>query len=1819
MWGQLGTNNVIQDRRRKQQDLAAEMTVRLGERFEHLCQWAVDKELEYPLELSYYTLNLSPKIVGVPSLIEEASFEESVSILQRWSDSLFATDLLKLASAFQLEDELVKYHQPLSHQGSAKRTTRRYSPKSNNTFLLTLLIHPLSRCGDEQAFKLRRSIRLWLVLQAVDRVVRYQNVADANIAGAASFLTLDERDQKWALVDRVLNIVKTQLQNRSGSFLQFTTAIKNAAQRVKPETQSRSTSHFLNCLRAIAEGHNTPLEVKPSSAADIRHLRQHYVPVASPTTFEVDGARFEVLADPSGGDEGSDDSLLVDVDPTDTLGEQALRSRSVLIQNVELAHYLPWSWDRLLPPEIEAVEAWVTKQLEASELEERLAGAFVWIALKLSRTLAFVERISIDGTAIDEWSFAEDFTLLRRAAPRRHSGWKPDELTQPLVHPVDEILDLEVPELVSSVLLIATDNAETGSSTLGSLWARYHKVSSEKWFNRYSEGLMARSKSGMLANHTPQRVFNDTADSRFARLLTSHPKSALPGACSYDSWDVKSIEKGLELPVHNRGSHSSDLNLIGSRLVPFESVLIDEVQSATRKLNRAREKSFSFYHNALAQYVVMALYAATGARPLRDPFESSAFFNLQAGCVYINDKTDDELHVGRLVPLPEKARAIVREYRNHLLILSRSVMEHRPELAGCLEAMANGKAANMPFIFLLDRQLKWHSLADADQLEGALFEWALPSNLFRHRYAQQLSVAGISSELIEGWMGHSERGVGTYGDFSARCWSMDASESMDTLNAAFERLGFEIPFSSDREVPPLLSLPANGSSYREPTLFGLKHRARRRKARLQKAIREARDDIALFLDERSIDELQQDELKQLINHMLSRSDQMPHPQASLRYRVLAKVVDRSSLDAGSKFTKRIVALKQEQTQISDKVAEFLALFPALQQWAKETRVKAQKANLTKSKALVVGCLLLAVEKRVSYTRLLQDVSQGRHCRIVQHGRQIYLEYSETLTPSDFRAPVQRHEISYKTGALLAYGLKLTRHAAELPFKTIREVAPLAELYREHQGACVSSVTELIRWVSGIVDQCNLVQLPGMVAGALSGRVPPTSGSWSDQLRLTGKKCVQRPDGDKQDLTAEQTNDRIKTGMRSEHDKVRRQRQAISFKEAIYDFLKEYEPTWHKADKTARSVEKLCHENRNVLSSAMLLLGYWIVDLTRVGKGKKHQRFKPYAESSLKDYWSAVSGPFAELAYSADFMALDSDDITELCADMLEYKRQSSQSNRYFGERLLHFFRWAEKFEVVNPDWSELDIDVEERTVSPGLISLEDYQDIQSCIAQDEGLSWDQRLMMGFVLLCSYRFGLRSKEAVALLRRDWQERSGMLWILVQNNQYRKLKSLSSRRVVPLLFKLEEFEHHLISQLLARYDSICGDETNRPILCELRGKRQPVLVEDSASLSAGLIIAIRAMTRNQDLVLHHLRHTFFNKVAAVLLDLNTPTAQALTHGIDRPALQQCVLGSNAACSRRIGMALARLMGHRSPRTGLLNYCHLLTEWADLLTPVSSDRVRRLEHATNIDRWPEAPQPQVPQLKAELSYPELTLERMFQAVRLVSQGHNFKRAGALVALHPSVVRRLEKVLTTANKKQVFKLSLPGEKAQWIEGQNDVNALLTAISSSAWHRILKRSRLIEYKHVEAVKALKLKELPILVSRRRHLVMDKQSHACFMKQFLALFKVKDQHLTVVARFDDPNAIGFMMNAGFAVQSERYIDVEQGRNQVGRKARPSTVKTYFLHGFPLTTRRRSHQGFGEIIFHPPPTALLRNGHELAATFLVFGVYCRLMQKSKNQN
>ena len=729
------TKEVAQDWHRPSMSVADKMTLRLGDRFRELCHWAVERGMEFPVELSFHILGLDEFTVGFENLSQELRHPESEAIIADWAFNPIVHELKKFADGFASDSRLPLHYPSIGHGGGAKRNKRQFKDLASRTFLLSLIVNPLAANTDEKLFCNRRRLRIWLVVQAAIRLIDFGCVADTSVSSASRFLQADSLDSRWALIDELLGRTMKLIGSASNTFENFTSAMENAAGMMR-EVKSRPKSHneFLNSMLSIAGGSCRQIESRTTARTTAIPL--HLKPKPSPIDelpFESGDSAYSVIPSVSDDDEGETFSFVTEVDPTDSAARQTLSSGSVFMQTMELAHYLPWTWDRLLPPEIQTVESWIELTLQSMDKRDRFGGVLVWAAIQLSRSLQLVERIAIGDEMTDEWSLSPDFKFLKRRSPRRHSAWHPDEVARNLVEPFRDDLTIIVPgDIQQSLEWVFDTNGFSGQLTLGAVWAGLSETKLETWFNSQAEKHFPRGTSAKLAQCKGQQLFGRSGDFSFSRLLASHPRSALPGACSYATWDVKAIEKGLQLEVTQGPNEQDSIHVMGSLLAPLESVLSEEIQQATEKLEQARGRGLVFYHNTLAQYVVTALYAASGARPLRDPFESIRHFSFARHCVYINDKNDEGLHNGRLVPLPQAATELLAFYLGHLNHLSQAIGTHRPELAEQIADMIQGRPAmpSLPLLFLLDDHLRWHSMADAADLGCSLFNWGLPNNLF---------------------------------------------------------------------------------------------------------------------------------------------------------------------------------------------------------------------------------------------------------------------------------------------------------------------------------------------------------------------------------------------------------------------------------------------------------------------------------------------------------------------------------------------------------------------------------------------------------------------------------------------------------------------------------------------------------------------------------------------------------------------------------------------------------------------------------------------------------------------------------------------------------------------------------------------------------------------------------------------------------------------------------------------------------------------------------------------------------------------------------
>ncbi|MDY0207759.1 MAG: hypothetical protein RBR82_14225 [Pseudomonas sp.] len=1807
------TISATQNWHENKSDAVEKMTVRLGRHFERICEWAIESGQQLQLETGYHILGLSPYLTGIGNLVHELSHSDSLRITQQWSANPVVKMLAEFAAAVKASPEIDRRYSYIPHAGGAANNRRQFQEFQNKTFLLTLLTHPLSDLTDQQTYLERQRLRIWILVQAATRLIEHGIPADRSVSAAARFLILDADAREWGLIDHLVHRARRQLGD-SQTFERYTTALANAADALKDDDRfaERGYRAFLNAIMAIAYGEINPIEnnivyIKVPAVVRYRALAPQKIqpigklldetPVSLPAAFEdIDEPTFSYIAE---------------IDPTDSPAEQTLSSGSVYMQTMEMSHYLPWSWDKILPAEVETLHDWLNKALSSADIQTKLGAVCVWLAMRFGRSLFMVERFLIDTEVTEEWSFSTDFKQIKRVAPRRTSHWRPNETQAKLLAaPFLDELKISIPNKIQKALQNAVSTDEGTPESLGHIWRTVSTSKLDVWFGEQARIFFPRITSSKLSTYQSQNLFDATGEYLFSRLLTSHPDSALPGACSYATWDVKAIEQGMQLSVEDFGADDS-INAMGSLLAPLDSVLIDEVARCTSELRQAAQYGLITYHNALAQYVVTALYAATGSRPLRDPFESLSYFSFKHSCVFINDKSDDGLHSGRLVPLPKLALEIVQLYMTHLAKLADLIEPHRPELTIKIRLLTQADSnAGMPLFFLLDAGLQWHSMTDAEKLSCSLFDWGLPANLFRHRYSQQLLKDGVHPEVIEGWMGHAERGVATYSDYSARCWQQDAEHYNEHLRRSFEVLAFELP-KLPQALPALLYMPGQDESYTEPRDFGQKAREKNRRYRIRAALREARSDIELFLNGRSTDELSDEQLYTLGSRMLLRENRLPHPQAALRYRLFLKklqqahsdkettgIVNRGAHQSDDKNTgsvrqallrQRLVQQSEERSLVTADVTQAMEQYQQLKKWADSTSKQAFAGKIKKARALCVGALLVSIEKRISYQRMLQDLVQGQNFRIVQNKSRLHLEYSESLQIDDYSAAIQRHRVSYKTASLLAYGQHF-RKAVETPEPAeLAELEPLIALYQHHNQSQQSpTFQDLLGWVCRVISLANLVQLPGIVAAALSERLPPTSESVRDHMRLLHGKVLDLPT---QDFVVELPDNQLARTRGQENDKTALQESAKEFTRTVMTELQGYIPG--KARDHAKNISSICSSFQGNVSPAMLMLGYWMADLTSTGKAGWRKHLQPYARNSLTTYWSSLAPAFRGLLYEADLVALESDELTELCSQMLDYKQITSTNADFFGKRLQDFFRWAAQFGVASPEWTELAIESDQRTVSPGLISEQEYQSGLQTLMTDTCLEHDEQLILGFVLLATYRFGLRAQEAIGLLRRDWCQTADYTWVLVQNSQYRVLKSASSRRAIPLLFRLSDTEQDIIERTLARYQSIAGTATNRPILCEPSSDgNQPVLTNIAPRISETLIQLLRNVTGNPELVLHHCRHSFYNRVAPALLSIETPLAKKLTDPTEHDHIRRIVLGPINEVSRRGAMALARLMGHKFPSTGLKNYFHLTTQWADQLTPISQQRVHNIDEALQLPDLPVKKIKTVGNINENLIYDSPTLGKTLQCLRLVSLGMGYNRAGELMRLEPKYVALLQKVFETTNTRMRFSAS--SDKRVKLSGQLCPNALLESIPDQAWQRLLhcaNENTGSADLELEDDELRHLQELPYLISQNRQVLMEQPGHIKVVQHTLELFQIPESAYRVVVKDGSITAMQRLQGEGFSSQYE------------------TEAKTK-LDGFTVHLNERGSQyqikDYGGLVLSRLADGVVRNGLELAVATLATG-------------
>ena len=1536
---------------------------------------------------------------------------------------------------------------------------------------------------------------------------------------------------------------------------------------------------------------------------------------------------------------------------------QATReSRGIALQSQEDQQYLPFSWNRLRPDELAEFKTAIQTRLVDPDPGVRLLAAITVVAWITRRSMETVESLSLSTATTDVWQLDPYKGRLHRQPARRSVRWRADVSAQGWVRPLAETWEVQLHPTVQAPLLSAYQTNSLASS-IGQLWAD-PKVRLESAFNHWcvENVRLRRVSSGQLVRLSEQAVFQESLDSTFARLVSSPSRAGIPGAGAYPSWSNGQVVHAMNQIADAFATMEvvdPDCNGLGSELDPDDALLADAMARAREKLDTfaIRPDQWMEYHNHLVAYGVSLLLAATGARPVTSVFESSHHFDLHLGYVYLEDKisrTALDGTAGRLVPLVSTAADFLATvYFPYLRHLATELRPQLLDLADEIELQANGTGSQrLPLFFLFKQkpEFDWLEVSESSLNSLGLLSWPLPLNLFRHRLASRLRTLGLDPELIDAQLGHAETGSETFGDFSPRCWETDEPAWQNALQKCFDLLNIQLPALSRHPITGIRLAPGY-HPFPDESLFGREARAQERIRRKKVAAERALEEIHSYVGNRPINSISPEEWQQLGRQMLLTDNNLRQPNAAVRYQVYERYLQREWREHGRRprLKKWLSQMPAPQSTFAADVIGVSARLDAVRSALDSAH---QQTPFPPSKALaaLLSALDLCVFGRVTSPGVLQALAQADRSkiRLVLFEQQAYIEYSEVLDKNP-STPVLRYLLTSRCARLADHALTAGKALAltEWP-DTLENVVKTIGCSRK----LLQSVDHVLSQLAQSISQENARCLPGVIAAVLAGRLTSYALPWEDWIRVRNGQAHSRSDTVSANNEAEQLDEvdwvgvsRAPIGLvdsaNRENSKVACRQFLGRIRAVLTRYLagrsEEHESppsatspelrtnTDNSSRRDARTaIKAILEKPEPAVSIAVHALGAWTLHLLN----------RPYRKglldaASIKRYLDTLAPGFLSFGYELDIADLDGDEVTEFYRSVIEQDNSDERvsdnkgdaiqesghtrhNQKYVLQRLIEFHRFGqERYGLEAPDWSEIDDGLLCAMAHPGTITQDEYLHALHTLCAEPFTSEATRVRDAFVLLLAYRFGLRGGEVIGLRRHDWVEVASATVVLV-SARYRQLKSRSSQRQVPLLEPLTTHEKQVVQRWLAHWAVEIGNHDQRMPLFFDEG--QHAKVTDIRQIRARLITALRSCTCSSHVTLHHARHAFANRMALhlVVRDPVVPWPAHAPHDLQQSQSIQRATVSTSRQTRRTPWAVARLLGHASPRTTFNSYLHVQFDWtAQRVREMSPGHFaagprRKFKIAIDLDLWPVVENyligihvPPVPESRP--CTPALVLKYF----RLRAQGMPPHSAGEHCLLARAEWQRIEDSLILAGRKLAPSSSAPHIDVAAIAFPQ---VLLGRVQGPRWSALI---GYIEQREQEA---------PVLpstsctdaigqqIGRTRQLLLWSEDHFVQLRQFMEWMRWTGEHLALFRPAKlDPLVTQWAQVNGFT-------HLRSTQSAAGRKVLQIDVASDFLPGLPAITHP---DRVAAVIGAANPIA--RDGYEFLLMWLGF----QLSQQAKS--
>lgn len=1661
--------------------------------------------LHSTLLILIYISQLERKAHWFGSVLEAIASDIAFDRLSDWSlDNTFAQRLFELSGFLRNKrHDLFEIFTPLPKSVPAKKQLG--STKPSVHYVIWLLVEGLPDCDSADRDWLE-IFRVWLLVHSFHRFITYEIVCDRYLCDVstrlrAAFDSLSGWHQIVLLIKRTrvssFNALNMALISDSSS---RKPSPKDAElfEKCKPISTSLQQT-FFNSVTCVAE-----YQYSENNDGGYQSIKQK-IGAFSLFAPEPNDSELDQLKTTQDPDEpikivwpDEDDSIVVTTrDPNQSDEVNRLSANSILLDSAMDLQHLCWSYNRPNPAESIELDGEIHKQLGSASSDIRFVGLCVWIADRTFNTLRRATDMDISNEPAADWRMDTNYRFIHRLPPRMPTAWEPSEEHLEWIHPIVDSNVIPLPAVAREIILDRCKNMDEEPGFLRQCWNSDKSI--EGTFRAVLPSALKRVWPSMLRRKREQKVFEASQDSVFTKMVAFHSGYAHSADLHYGSFSQEACETALkldDLDSVNLRVFTSDTTCLGfgSRVSLVEDVLRAEIDRATSTLHSSFQGSDLInYHNALTAYAVVMLWAATACRPLNDPFEDARDFDLQQRFVYVEDKVSSEAHQGRIVPLTSQlVEFLSNVYPMHLRRLSKAIAPCHPVLSQSVDDLLDQKRNSIPYFFLLNdsENFGWHSVNGKSVRETGLFNHPLPSNLFRQRMPDQLRAHGVDPEIIDGFLGHLQTGSATYGDVSVRCWRADMDEIEPALESIYSQLGFVLP----QPMQPRHKICGNVrlASTSSKIDFGQKSRELKRKIRFRNACKQTHGVIQAFLAGRSLTDLSEDEVDRLALQLARNENGRPHHDKVLRLNVLSRMIEKVERKSQQKVRQRHTYSKSlaDKSLFNSGVTGSKSLHKNAVT-ALNKCIKNSYPNMSIARGRALAALSLIIQDRLTNIHIVRSVASGKNCRMTFISKSCYLEYSEDMIVESLTQASVRHAISSQSARLLGYALE----KGEDPLH--RNMEPyLSDLGGLFGCGSKDHLDKFIQVACRVIDQLNCIEYPGVIAGYLAGRVDSTGRPWSDWMRhAQGVQIeIESPsEGNNEVQVDTYLAPRNRSTVAGLDGHERAKELIIQLRTLLMDPKPKGCAESRYREALSKNVKKIAQGHALKQSELLILFAYWVAHL--VTRKKSARKF--LAMSTVLRYFHTLSRPFQDIGYQIPLTGMDSEEVTDFYCRLFEVRKV--RDTRYVANRLAQFHAYCKTItHVEDPDWDELPVTAY-RSVSPGYISEEDYQNILQFFHTAQELPHEVRVSIIMLLVFCYRFALRKNEALRLKREHYIKLNELIYIWVVPARGATHKSNSATRNVPLVFRLSNMESEYLDMGVRRYEGHHGEDYGRPLFPDA----------DPMRIAAMATQGIKFKTGNPKLTLHHCRHSAAQRVGHALFmpvgQSAWPELPEFSDTEERELILKSELGSLRSNSRRSTWGLARFLGHAGPSTSMKSYLHFLCEWSCIARGASlTNKINKApNNARALTELKQKRQSDAPPdlTRALTSAPEVTTVQLLKFLRLSRRGYPIEVASKTLGIPLKTARLLLSLVQLIDQK-IRHID--------IEGINPgtSQSIIHKIKSNSWDRIInvkqaaKGSESRQNNFLDMV-GFEIWDLPRMIGANRQLGLWHPSHFEAIRTFL--------------------------------------------------------------------------------------------------------------------